>query len=53
MNIMDLLKSRERHDLISVWETFLGQFPTDKVDGNVPCEDIYGELLRINEEINR
>jgi len=51
MNIMDLLKSRERQDLIPVWEKFLSQFPTDSIDENVPCDDIYRELLRINEEI--
>ena len=51
MNIIDLLKSRERLDLIPVWEKFLSQFPTDSIDENVPCDDIYGELLRINEEI--
>jgi len=51
MNITTLLKARDRSDLIETWEDFLGHFPTAEVDDNVPCEDIYGELLLIKEEI--
>ena len=46
LHIMSLLNKRDRQDLIPVWEDFLDKFPEASVDPNVPCEDIYGELLR-------
>lgn len=45
MNILALLRSRRRDDLIPVWEKFLSKFPDAEVDNKVPCEDIYGDIL--------
>jgi hypothetical protein len=50
MNILALLRSRHRDDLIPVWETFLGKFPDADCDAKVPCEDIYGEILRLSSD---
>ena len=51
ININRLLRSRDREDLIPEWEKFLAAFPTAEIDENVPCEDVYGELIRINDNI--
>lgn len=53
MNIFALLRSRHREDLFSVWETFLSKFPDSEVDNKVPCEDLYGEILRRSSEAAR
>lgn len=53
LNIISLLTSRDRTDLIPGWETFLSTFPTAEVDDKVPCEDIYGQLLDLHENPTR
>ena len=53
LNIKNLLTQRGREDLIPTWEKFLSQFPRAEIDANVPCDDIYEELLRSSEEAKR
>lgn len=53
MNILALLRSRRRDDLIPVWETFLSKFPDAEVDDKVPCEDVYGDILRLSRDAAR
>lgn len=50
LNIEALLRSRERADLVPVWEAFLDRFPDGEIDEKVPCEDIYGEILDLLED---
>ena len=51
ININRLLRSRDREDLIPEWENFLATFPEAEIDENVPCEDVYGELIHINDNM--
>lgn len=53
MNILALLRSRNRVDLIPVWETFLKKFPEAEIDEKVPCEDLYGDILRFSRDAVR
>lgn len=45
LNVFTLLRSRDRDDLIPVWEDFFAKFPRAEVDPMVPYDDIYGDLL--------
>lgn len=53
LNILNLLRSRGRSDLESVWEEFLAKFPDDALDEKVPFENIYEELLSKPERTQR
>ena len=53
MNILALLRSRRRVDLIPVWETFLNKFPDAEIDEKVPCENLYGDILRFSRDAVR
>lgn len=53
MNILALLRSRHRDELIPVWENFLSLFPNGEVDEKVPCDDVYGEVLQLSRDAAR
>jgi hypothetical protein len=53
MNILALLRSRRRDELIPVWEKFLSLFPDGEVDDKVPCDDVYGEVLQLSRDAVR
>ena len=53
MNITKLLTQRNRCDLIPIWDEFLLNFPADKVDTRVPCENMYEEVEKLHKSTLR